>query len=240
MNLARLKAEVAEAHIEIHRAGLVTLSFGNVSGVDRDSGVLLIKPSGIPCDAVTADDIVSVSLDEGRLVDGRLNPSTDTPTHRHLYRELPEIGAVIHTHSAHATAWAQAGRPIPALGTTHADFFRGPVPVTRALLDAEIAGEYEWQTGVVIVDTLRELGRSPVDCPAILVSSHGPFVWGATPAAAVATAIALESIAAMALETLAIEPAAAAVSSALMDRHNDRKHGPAAYYGQRPVDRDHT
>jgi L-ribulose-5-phosphate 4-epimerase len=232
MSLARLKTDVAQANIELHRSGLVLLSFGNVSGVDRDAGILAIKPSGVPYDTLTAEDIVVVSLQDGSVVDGRLRPSTDTPTHRHLYLELAEVGGVVHTHSAHATAWAQAGRAIPALGTTHADFFRGPVPVTRPLDDGEIEGEYEEQTGVVIVDTLRAAGRTPTDCPGILVASHGPFTWGDSPAAAVANAIALESIAAMAFETLAIESGAAAVSDILLRRHHDRKHGPAAYYGQ--------
>jgi L-ribulose-5-phosphate 4-epimerase len=229
---AGLKAEVARANIDLHRSGLVFLSFGNVSGVDRDAGVLAIKPSGVPYDSLTPEDIVVVSLDDGGIVDGQLRPSTDTPTHRHLYRDLSDIGGVVHTHSAHATAWAQAGRPIPALGTTHADFFRGPVPVTRPLGDDEIDGDYEEQTGIVIVEALRASGRTPADCPGILVASHGPFVWGDSPAAAVANAIALESIAAMALETLAIEPTAAGVSDVLLRRHHERKHGPAAYYGQ--------
>jgi L-ribulose-5-phosphate 4-epimerase len=235
-SLARLRADVAQANLEIHRAGLVTLNFGNVSGVDRDGGVLAIKPSGVPYETLTADEIVTVSLDDGGVVDGRLRPSTDTPTHRYLYRELPDIGAVIHTHSRHATAWAQAGRAIPALGTTHADFFRGPVPITPPLKDEDVEGEYEWRTGAVIVETLRALGRTPADCPGILVASHGPFVWGATPAAAVANAIALEAIAAMALETLAIEASASEVSARLLTRHFERKHGPAAYYGQDTTD----
>jgi L-ribulose-5-phosphate 4-epimerase len=232
MSLAGLKAEVAQANIDLHRSGLVLLSFGNVSGVDRAAGVLAIKPSGVPYETLTSDDIVIVSLDNGTVVEGSLRPSTDTPTHRHLYREMSEIGGVVHTHSTHATAWAQAGRPIPPLGTTHADFFRGPVPVTRPLGDHEVDGDYEQETGRVIVDTLRASGRTPADCPGILVASHGPFTWGDNPAAAVANAIALESIAATAIETLAIEPNAAGVSDVLLRRHHERKHGPAAYYGQ--------
>jgi L-ribulose-5-phosphate 4-epimerase len=232
MSLAQLRAEVAAANVELHRSGLVFLSFGNVSGVDRDAGIIAIKPSGVPYDTLTSDDIVVVSLDDGSVIEGTLRPSTDTPTHRYLYRELPEVGGIVHTHSPHATAWAQAGRAIPALGTTHADYFRGPVPVTRPLSDDEVQGEYEWETGVVIVDALRSSGRTSVDCPAVLVASHGPFVWGGDAASAVANAIALESIAGMAFETLVIEANAAGVSDTLLERHHERKHGPAAYYGQ--------
>jgi L-ribulose-5-phosphate 4-epimerase len=233
---AQLRAEVAAANVELHRSRLVFLSFGNVSGVDRDAGVLAIKPSGIAYEQLTPDDIVVVSLEDGIVIEGELRPSTDTPTHRYLYRELNDIGGVVHTHSAHATAWAQAGRPIPPLGTTHADYFRGPVPVSRPLRDDEIDGEYELETGAVIIDTLRSAQRTPADCPGILVASHGPFTWGESAASAVANAIALESIAAMAFETLAIDPNATAVSTTLLRRHHERKHGPAAYYGQPATD----
>ena len=236
MSVAQLKTEVAAANVELYRSGLVFLSFGNVSGVDREAGVLAIKPSGVPYETLTADDIVVVSLDDGLVVEGNLRPSTDTPTHRCLYRELSDVGGIVHTHSPHASAWAQAGRAIPALGTTHADYFRGPVLVTRPLADDEVTGDYEWETGVVIVDALRSAGRSSIDSPAILVASHGPFAWGESPAAAVANAIALESIAAMAFETLAIDANASGVSETLLGRHHERKHGPEAYYGQRPVD----
>jgi L-ribulose-5-phosphate 4-epimerase len=236
MSYAQLKADVAEANLALHRSGLVFLSFGNVSGVDRDAGVLAIKPSGVPYDLLKAEDIVVVSLEDGSVVEGALRPSTDTPTHRHLYRELADIGGVVHTHSPHATAWAQAGRSIPPLGTTHADYFRGAVPVTRPLRDDEVDGEYELLTGAVIMDALRAAERTANDCPGILVASHGPFTWGESPAAAVANAIALESIAAMAFETLAIDPNAAAVSAGLLRVHHGRKHGPAAYYGQAATD----
>ena len=232
MSYAALKCEVAAANLALHRSGLVFLSFGNVSGVDRDAGVLAIKPSGIPYDELTEDDIVVISLVDGSVVEGTLRPSIDTPTHLHLYRELPSIGGVVHTHSTHATAWAQAGRAIPALGTTHADYFRGPVPVTRPLSDAEIDGEYELLTGAVIMDTLRMAERTSDDCPGILVASHGPFTWGAGAGAAVANAIALETIAAMAFETLAIDANAPGVSATLLRRHHERKHGPGASYGQ--------
>ena len=210
----------------------MTLSFGNVSGVDREAGTLLIKPSGLPCAEVGPDDLVEVALDDGRVVDGALRPSTDTPTHRLLYLEFPEIGGVVHTHSTSATAWAQAGRPIPALGTTHADYFRGPVLVSRHLDGHEIDADYEWQTGRVIAETVREHDRTAADSPAVLVRSHGPFSWGATAAAAVEAAIALEEIATIAWRTLGIDPSSPAISQELLRRHFDRKHGAAAYYGQ--------
>ncbi len=235
MSVAELRARVAAANVAIQQAGLVALSFGNVSGVDRSAGVLVIKPSGVPYATLRPDDMVVVALDDGRVVDGSLRPSTDTPTHRLLYRELPDIGGVVHTHSPEATAWAQAGRPIPCLGTTHADFFRGAVPVTRPLDPAEIAGDYEWETGRLIVASLAARGRTPVSSPGILVGGHGPFTWGASPEAAVETAIALEAIAAIAFRTLLIDAAASEISDALLARHFDRKHGPTAYYGQPPA-----
>jgi L-ribulose-5-phosphate 4-epimerase len=230
----QLRDEVAAANRAIDRAGLVTLSFGNASGVDRDAGVLLIKPSGLRCADVRPEDLVAVALADGAVVEGSLRPSSDTPTHRHLYLELPTIGGVVHTHSTSAAAWAQAARPIPALGTTHADYFRGPVLVSRHLVSEEIDGEYEWETGRVIVETLREHGRTPEDSPAVLVRAHGPFAWGPTPSAAVETAIALEAIATIGWRTLGIDPSAPAMPAELLNRHFDRKHGPTAYYGQPP------
>jgi L-ribulose-5-phosphate 4-epimerase len=229
---AELRARVVSANVAIQRAGLVTLSFGNVSAVDREEGVLLIKPSGVPYADLSPESIVAVALDDGHVVDGSLRPSTDTPTHRYLYREFPGIGGIVHTHSLSATAWAQAGRPIPCLGTTHADFFRGAIPVSRPLRPDEITGEYEWETGRVIAETLAAEGRSPVDAPAVLVGSHGPFAWGASPEAAVETAIALEVVAAMAYQTMAIEANATEIGPELLTRHFDRKHGAHAYYGQ--------
>ncbi len=232
MGLEALKAAVADANVALWRSGLVVLSFGNVSGVDRDAGVLVIKPSGVPYEGLRPADMVAVALDDGRVVEGALRPSTDTPTHRLLYRELPDIGGVVHTHSREATAWAQAGRPIPCLGTTHADHFRGSVPVSRPLGPDEVGGEYEWETGRVIVETLATEGRTAHDAPAVLVRSHGPFCWGPSPAGAVETAIALEAVAAIATRTLLVDAAIGEIPDELLARHFDRKHGPTAYYGQ--------
>jgi L-ribulose-5-phosphate 4-epimerase len=234
MTSSALRDQVAAANRAIAEHGLVTLSFGNVSGVDRDAGSLLIKPSGLACTDVGPDDLIEVALDDGRVVSGDRRPSTDTPTHRHLYLEFPSIGGVVHTHSTSAAAWAQAGRPIPALGTTHADYFRGPVLVSRSMRAAEVEGDYEWETGRVITETLREHDRTAEDSPAVLVRSHGPFAWGATPAAAVEAAIALEEIATIAWRTLGIDPSAPAIQAELLHRHFDRKHGATAYYGQPP------
>ena len=230
--LDALRVEVAQANAAIDRAGLVTLSFGNVSGVDRDAGVLVIKPSGAPYATLRPDDLVVVSLADGHVVEGDQRPSVDTPTHRVLYAAFPDLGGVVHTHSPYASAWAQAGRPIPCFGTTHADFFRGEVPVTRALRPEELGEAYEEDTGRVIVETLELAARSAIEAPAVLVASHGPFVWGRSATAAVEAAIALEAIAAMALRTLAIEASTSEIGGELLARHFDRKHGAGAYYGQ--------
>lgn len=231
--LDELRAEVAAANTAIDQAGLVTLSFGNVSGVDRDAGVLVIKPSGAPYATLRPEDLVVVSLEDGRVVDGDMRPSVDTPTHRVLYQAFPDIGGVVHTHSPYASAWAQAGKPIPCFGTTHADFFRGEVPVTRTLTSNELGDAYEEDTGRVIVETLERAGRSAVEAPAVLVASHGPFAWGRTATAAVEAAIALEAVAAMAFRTLVIEASTSEIGEDLLGRHFDRKHGARAYYGQR-------
>jgi L-ribulose-5-phosphate 4-epimerase len=229
-----LRAQVVEANRDLVAAGLVTLSFGNASAVDRACGVMLIKPSGFPCDRLDPADVVAVSLADGRVVDGSLRPSSDTPTHLVLYRRFESIGGVVHTHSPFAAAWAQAGRAIPCLGTTHADHFAGPVPVTRQLTTEEIAGDYEQETGNVIVETLEASGLEPLTMPAVLVASHGPFTWGADAAGAATNAVALEAVAAMAWRTLALAPATPRLGDALSARHFRRKHGPAAYYGQPP------
>ena len=227
-----LAEAVCQANQALVRAGLVTLSFGNASGVDRGRGVMFIKPSGVAYDDLRPGHIVAVSLDDGRVVEGDLRPSSDAPTHLALYRRFPEIGGVVHTHSTAATSWAQAGRPIPPFGTTHADHFHGAVPVTRRLRDEEVAGDYEAQTGAVIVEALEAAGLDAVEMPAVLVASHGPFTWGPDAAAAVDNAIALEAVAAMAIRTLALDPDAPPMSQALLERHYRRKHGATAYYGQ--------
>jgi L-ribulose-5-phosphate 4-epimerase len=232
-----LRDEVVRANRALARAGLVSLAFGNASGVDRAAGALLIKPSGIACDAVEPDQIVAVSLADGSILEGELRPSSDTPTHRELYRRFPSIGGVVHTHSSYAAAFAQAGLDIPCLGTTHADHFAGPVPVTRSLTDAEIAGDYERATGEVIAETLDGLVLEPLAMPAVLVRSHGPFTWGGSALDAAANAEAVELVAAMAHRTLALARDAAPLVEALRLRHFERKHGPAAYYGQGRDDR---
>ena len=232
MTLVDLREQVWRANLELVRAGLVTLSFGNASGVDRDAGLIVIKPSGVPYDELRPENMVVVSLEDERVVEGDLRPSSDTPTHAVLYRRLPSIGGVVHTHSSFAAAWAQARRSIPALGTTHADHFRGPVPATRAMAGAELGDGYERATGEVIVETLAGLGLDATEMPAVLVSSHGPFTWGHDAADAVANAIALEAVAAMAHRTLALDPGVPPMSNELLERHFNRKHGPGAYYGQ--------
>ena len=233
LSLPELRERVWRANQALVRAGLVTLSFGNASGVDREAGVLVIKPSGVPYDELRPEHLVVVSLEDGRVVEGELRPSSDTPTHLRLYQRFAEIGGVVHTHSTAATAWAQAGRPIPPLGTTHADHFHGPVPVTRQLTPPEIAGEYEAATGALIIETLERLGLSAAEMPAALVASHGPFTWGRDPGEAADNATALEAVAAMAAQTLALNPAVGPIGDYLLERHYLRKHGPDAYYGQR-------
>jgi L-ribulose-5-phosphate 4-epimerase len=227
--LQQLREQVLEANLEVVRRGLVLYTFGNVSGISREDGLVVIKPSGVPYERMTADDLVVTDL-EGKIVWGDLRPSSDLATHLLLYKSFPQIGAVVHTHSEHATAWAQAGRSIPPLGTTHADYFYGPIPVTRELTPEEINGDYVHATGVAIVEVFGN--RDPMEVPAVLVAGHAPFCWGKTPDDAVHNAVVLEAVARMAMYTLSLQPDAQGVSQTLLDRHYFRKHGAAATYGQ--------
>jgi len=228
--LEQLRTEVLEANLEIVRRGLVLYTFGNASGIDRASGLVAIKPSGVPYESMKPSDLVVTDLD-GKIVEGSLRPSSDLATHLHLYREFPSIGGVVHTHSEYATAWAQAGKPIPAYGTTHADYFYGPVPVTEELTDEEIGGDYVLNTGIAI--TRRFKGLDPIAVPGVLVRGHAPFVWGKTPSDAAHNAVVLEAIARMGYFTATLNAACSGVSQALLDRHYFRKHGAKATYGQK-------
>jgi len=234
MKLRKLREEVLEANLELVRRGLVVFTFGNASGFDRASGLIVIKPSGVPYDRLTPAELVVTDL-EGQIVEGDLRPSSDLPTHRALYAEFPEINGVVHTHSRYATAWAQAGLEIPCLGTTHADYFRGAIPVTRAMEPCEIEAEYEWNTGRVIAERLQ--GLNPVATPAILVAGHAPFCWGPSPSDAAHTAAIVEELAHMAFLTITIRADVEGISDSLRDKHFLRKHGPAAYYGQQGASR---
>lgn len=229
--LEELKQEVYEANMLLTKYGLVTFTWGNVSGIDRERGLVVIKPSGVDYDKMKPLDMVVVDLETGHRVEGNLNPSSDTPTHIVLYREFPNIGGVVHTHSRWATVFAQAGRDIPALGTTHADYFYGNIPCTRKMTPEEIAGEYERETGNVIAETFN--GLSADDIPAVLVHSHGPFAWGTDPHNAVHNAVVLEEIAFMAWHDLTMEPQLPVMQRELIDKHYLRKHGENAYYGQK-------
>jgi len=224
-----LKKAVCEANLELQKKQLVIYSWGNVSGIDRSSGVVVIKPSGVLYDELTPDKMVVLDL-EGKLIEGALNPSSDTPTHLELYRNFEAIGGICHTHPTNATMWAQACKEIPCFGTTHADYFYGPVPVTDVMTEEQIKDDYELNTGKVIVE--RFAGMDPMQMPAVLVANHGPFSWGSDPAAAVEATVVLEQIAAMALGTITINPNQGPISSALLDKHYLRKHGKNAYYGQ--------
>jgi len=230
--LKELKERVYEANLDLVGHGLVILTFGNASGIDRRRGIVAIKPSGVGYERMKPADIVLVDLD-GRVVEGKLRPSSDTPTHLALYRAFRAIGGIAHAHSQYATMYAQAGREIPCLGTTHADHFRGPVPVTRMLTKAEVEHKYEATTGKLIVERFRRL--DPATMPAVLVAGHGPFVWGESPEAAVRNALALEQIAKMAFGTHVLSPASGPLPAHLLRRHFERKHGPRATYGQKKI-----
>ena len=229
MNYRSIREECCEANRLLPASGLVDLTFGNMSVLDRAQGVFAIKPSGVDYADLTSEQMMIIDL-EGNVVEGSLRPSSDTPTHRRLFLAFPEIAAVVHTHSRNAVAFAQALRPIPCFGTTHADHFYGAVPVTRHLTIAEINGDYEWETGKVIVETFDNL--NPLDCPAVLVAGHGAFAWGASAAKALEYALALEICAEMALKTLALNPTIKILPEALLEKHFCRKHGSSAYYGQ--------
>ncbi len=228
--LAELKESVWKANLDLAKSGLILLTFGNVSGIDRRRGIVAIKPSGVPYESLKADDIVLVDL-EGGVVEGWLNPSSDTPTHVEIYKAFPEVGGVAHAHSSYATMFAQAKREIPCFGTTHADHFHGPVPVTRLLVEAEIAEAYEKNTGQIIVE--RFAGLDPLALPAVLVAGHGPFTWGRTPAEAVETGLVLEQTAKMAFGAMALDPRLLPLEACVLEKHFRRKHGPDAYYGQK-------
>ncbi len=230
--LEKLKEDVFRANLDLVRHGLVIMTFGNVSGFDRTTGLMVIKPSGVSYNEMTVNDMVVTDF-SGSVIEGTLKPSTDTPTHLALYKAFPMIGGVVHTHSTHATAWAQAGRAVPCFGTTHADYFHGPVPVTRRLTSEETENDYEYNTGLLIVEALG--GIDPLTMPAALANSHAPFTWGVTPAQAVHVAVILEEVARMAALTVTLGPPQE-IDKHLLDRHYLRKHGSDAYYGQKKQD----
>nr|WP_199771468.1 L-ribulose-5-phosphate 4-epimerase [Erwinia persicina] len=227
-----MKQQVFEANLALPRHRLVTFTWGNVSAIDRSRGLVAIKPSGVEYDGMTVDDIVVVELETGRTVEGSKKPSSDTATHLALYRAFADIGGIVHTHSRHATIWAQAGLDLPAWGTTHADYFYGTIPCTRLMTPQEIADDYEHNTGEVIIDTFRSRGISPTAIPAVLVNAHGPFAWGSTADNAVHNAVVLEEIAYMGIFSRQLTPGMQDMQQVLLDKHYLRKHGAGAYYGQ--------
>jgi len=229
MLLLKLREAVLEANLDLVQRGLVLSTFGNASGVARDEGLIVIKPSGVPYEEMKPEHLVVTDL-RGKIVEGTLHPSSDLPTHAALYRAFPTIGGVAHTHSEYATAWAQACKPIPCFGTTHADYFRGPIPLTNAMSDEEINAEYEANTGAAIIRAFEKI--DPMALPAVLVANHGPFAWGADPAKAAENAWMLEAAARIAYFTVNINPHAGSIGKTLHDRHFLRKHGERAYYGQ--------
>ena len=230
--LENLKKAVFDANIELPRRGLVTYTWGNVSGIDRETGLVIIKPSGVDYEHLTPDDLVVLRLD-GKGVEGKLNPSSDTKTHLELYKAFPQLGGIVHTHSPYAVGWAQAGEDIPCYGTTHADYFYGPVPCARHLTQEELDEDYEKNTGKVIIEEIRKRNIDPVAVPAIICHSHGPFAWGKNAAQAVYHAVVLEEVAKMAAYTRIVKPDAAAAPQHVVNKHYMRKHGPNAYYGQK-------
>lgn len=230
MKLPKLREEVLEANLELVRRGLVLYTFGNASGIAREEGLVVIKPSGVPYDKMKPEHLVIVDLN-GKTVEGDLRPSSDLPTHLVLYKAFPSIGGVAHTHSRAATAWAQAGRAIPCYGTTHADYFHGAIPVTKPLSEKEIRSDYERNTGLAIVRCMKK--QDPLHAPGILVAGHAPFCWGASPADAAHNAVVLEELAALALQTITVNPRAKTLPKVLHDKHFFRKHGSSAYYGQK-------
>ena len=230
MKLKDLREAVLEANLELVRRGLVLYTFGNASGIDREQGLVVIKPSGMSYETMKPEDLVVVDLD-GRTVEGLLRPSSDLPTHNILYKAFPAIGGVAHTHSRCATAWAQAQREIPCFGTTHADYFHGPVPVTKPLSPAEIKKNYEQNTGLAILRSMKK--HDPLHTPGVLVAGHAPFCWGGSPAEAAHNAVVVEEVAAMALQTIRANPKARPISKVLHEKHFFRKHGSTAYYGQK-------
>lgn len=232
MAYENLKQQVLKANLALVEAGLVVLTWGNASGADRSAGVMAIKPSGVSYERLKAEDMVVLSIETGEVIEGSARPSSDTPTHLCLYREFSSINGVVHTHSTHGTAFAQAKRPIPCLGTTHADNFYGEIPVTREMRPEEVAAEYEFNTGKVIVERFRDGRIDPAAVPGVLVANHAPFAWGQTLEKAVENAVVLEFTAQMALATLSIAPDVKPIPAYLLDKHFLRKHGPKAYYGQ--------
>lgn len=232
MSIKAMKEQVLEANLALPRHKLVTFTWGNVSAVDRAQGLIAIKPSGVEYDGMTVDDIVIVELESGRIVEGSKKPSSDTATHLALYRAFENIGGIVHTHSRHATIWAQAGQDIPAWGTTHADYFYGTIPCTRLMTEAEITHDYEHNTGEVIIETFRTRGISPASIPAVLVNAHGPFAWGKDADSAVHNAVVLEEIAYMGIFSRQLSPDITLMQQPLLDKHFLRKHGANAYYGQ--------
>lgn len=230
--LEELKKKVYEANMDLVRHGLVIFTWGNVSGIDRERGLVVIKPSGVDYETMTPDDMVVVDLHTGEVVEGSLRPSSDTPTHLVLYRAWPEIGGVVHTHSTYATAWAQAGIDLPNIGTTHADYFHNAIPCTADMTEAEVKGQYELETGNVIVNRFRLGAINPVHTPGVLVKNHGPFSWGKDPHEAVHNAVVMEQVAKMAFVAYSVNPRLT-MNPLLVEKHFSRKHGPNAYYGQK-------